>query len=70
MTRDVITNLPPENFTLKIGGVNGLVSRVSTYEPIKNQTVAIKVSGRTRNSLTVVVSAADYPYLLTIQEVF
>ncbi|MBC7880911.1 MAG: hypothetical protein H7Y37_06205 [Anaerolineae bacterium] len=68
MTRDVMTNLPPENFTLTIGGVNGLGARLSAYDPITNQTIALTVTGRTSTSLTVVVSATDYPNLLTIQE--
>jgi hypothetical protein len=66
MTRDIIQSLPPEQFTINIAGLNGSGTACSAYDPIHDARVPVSIAAATTNSLTVVVTAADYPYLLTL----
>jgi hypothetical protein len=67
MTRDVMKDLKPEKFTVEIKGIKG-DSSVTAYDPIEDKTVPLTVISRKLNSLTLELTTADYPYLLTIQE--
>jgi len=68
MTRDVLRALPPEQYTVTVRGFKGAAARVSAYDPIADRAVPLVVAGRTADSLTLRLTAADYPYLLTVQE--
>lgn len=68
MTRDVVKDLAPEQFTVQINGVRGSGASVTAYDPLNNRTVPVVVNSRGQNSLSIKVTATDYPYLLTVQE--
>lgn len=68
MTRDVLRALPPEQYTVTVRGFKGMAARVSAYDPIADRAVPLVVAGRTADSLTLRLTAVDYPYLLTVQE--
>ena len=68
MTVDVLKTLPPEKFTLEIGGLKGNGATITAYDPIKNREVPVKVNTRAPNSLTLTVTATDYPRLLIVDE--
>jgi len=68
MTRDVLAPFKPEQFTVRIAGVHSAHAALTAYDPIKNVAVPVQVVQRDGAGLTVTLTAADYPYLLTIQE--
>lgn len=68
MTRDIMKDLPAELFTIKIGGIHGKNAIVKAYDPMQNTAVPLTVKARTDETITLIVSATDYPRLLTIQE--
>ena len=68
MTRDYTKDLAPEEFTVELGGVRGLAAQVEAYDPIRDRPASARVRRRAANALTLKLTAADYPYLLTIQE--
>ena len=67
MTRDVMKDLPPEQFTVQIKGLKGSDASVTTYDPINNKNVPVIVNKRGADNLSINLTATDYPYLLTIQ---
>jgi hypothetical protein len=68
MTRDVSRDLRPERYEVRIGGVRGEGAAVLAYDPLTDRSVPVTVRAADRDSLTLLLTAADYPYLLTIQE--
>jgi len=68
MTRDVTKGLAPEDFTVEIRGVDGKRATVASYDPVADRDVPLEVKSATAEELTVKLEAADYPYLLLIQE--
>ena len=68
MTRDIMKDLKPEKFTVQINGVKGSGASVTAYDPLNNKNVPVVVKGQGSNSLSVELTATDYPYMLTIQE--
>jgi hypothetical protein len=68
MTRDVRKDLVPEQFTIGLKGFNAAIARVQAYDPINDQMVPVMVKARSNGILTFTVTAADYPYLLIINE--
>jgi hypothetical protein len=68
MTRDIKQSLPPESYQVQISGIKGETAKVSAYDAMNDRTVPVKVDRQTANSLTLTLSATDYPYLLIIQE--
>jgi len=68
MTRDVLAPFKPEQFTVRIAGVHSAHAALTAYDPIKNVAVPVQVVQRDGAGLTVTLTAADYPYLLTVQE--
>ena len=67
MTRDIAKTLKPEKFTVKVKGIEG-DSLVTAYDPIEDTDIPVTVKTRKTNSLTLEMTATDYPYLLTVQE--
>ncbi|MHB1456888.1 MAG: hypothetical protein ACYC0V_08250 [Armatimonadota bacterium] len=68
MTRDIRKDLAPEEFTVQVSGINGKKAAVSAYDPINNRQVLVKVVIRSVDKLKLTLMAADYPYLLIVQE--
>lgn len=68
MTRDVMKDLPPEQFTVQIRGLKGSEASVTAYDPINDRNVPVVVKSKKQNSLELILTTTDYPYLLTIQE--
>lgn len=68
MTRDVRNELAPEEYTIRISGINGKKAAVSVYDPINDRRVPVKIIIRTADGLKLALPATDYPYLLTVQE--
>lgn len=68
MTRDVKATLAPEAFTVTVGGLHGTGAAFSAYDPIHNSPVPIRIVSRGPDRVTLTLMAADYPYLLMVQE--
>lgn len=68
MTRDVMQDLVPEEYMITIKGLVADGAIATAYDPINDKSVPVVVEGRDRNSLSLKLTASDYPYLLTIQE--
>jgi hypothetical protein len=68
MTRDITKGLAPEAFTVNIRGIDGRRTAVASYDPIADRDVPVDVKSATADELILELQAADYPYLLTIQE--
>lgn len=68
MTRDITKDLVPEKFTIQIKGVKGEGASLTAYDPIKNKDVPVAVNSKGVDTLSVTLTATDYPYLLTIEE--
>jgi hypothetical protein len=68
ITRDVTRSLAPESYTVRLSGLNGKQAVVRAYDPLQDKAVAVKVRSETTDSLTVTLTAADYPRLLIVQE--
>ncbi|NJP08793.1 MAG: hypothetical protein HC866_04335 [Leptolyngbyaceae cyanobacterium RU_5_1] len=68
MTRDVTQDLPPEQYTLKVSGLNGNAKSVEVYDPLGDRTIPVTIDRRRENSMELTVTATDYPYLLIINE--
>jgi hypothetical protein len=68
MTRDVLQPLDPEQFTVRLEGLRGAAATVSTYDPLGDTNVPVETVAADANSLTLRLTATDYPYLLTVEE--
>lgn len=68
MTRDVKTTLTPEAFTVTLGGLHSVGALFSAYDPINDTRLPVQVNSRGLDRVTLTLTAADYPYLLTVQE--
>ena len=68
VTRDLRASLAPEDFTLTIAGLRGAGAQVSAYDPSNDRLVPVKLGAATADHLSLTVTAADYPYLLTVDE--
>jgi hypothetical protein len=68
MTRNITKNLPPEEFTINIRGIDGRRAAVASYDPIADRDVRVDVKLATVDGLTLMLEAVDYPFLLTIEE--
>lgn len=68
MTRDVMRDLVPEEFTVSIQGIRGQQAHVSGYDPVHDAAVPVQIEARAEDTLTLRLMATDYPYLLLIEE--
>lgn len=68
MTRDITKDLPPEQFTVQIKGLKGEGASITSYDPINNKDVPTVIKSKGTDSLELILTATDYPYLLTVQE--
>jgi len=67
MTRDIANDLKPEKFTVEIKGIKGRSASVTVYDPIEDKNVPVENKKSSSESLSLELTATDYPYLLTIQ---
>ena len=68
MTRDVKQALAPEEFTVTVSGFNATGAKFTAYDPINDKAVPVKVKGGAGGKVVLTLTAADYPYLLTVEE--
>jgi hypothetical protein len=68
MTRDVTQTFTPEDLTLEVTGIWAKAASVEAYDPIQDREVSVKAKATAETTLRVTLSAADYPYLLIIEE--
>jgi hypothetical protein len=68
MTRDITKDLPPEQFTVQMKGIKGDGASVTVYDPINDKDVPVNITAKGADTLSVNLTATDYPYLLILQE--
>jgi hypothetical protein len=68
MTRDVRQPFAPEQFTVRLQGFRGTGAEVTVYDPIRDVDVPVDILAADADSLTLRLTAADYPFLLAIEE--
>ena len=68
MTRDIKQTLAPEEFTVTVTGINAVGATFTAYDPINDKAVPVKVKGGAGGKVVLTLTAADYPYLLTVEE--
>jgi hypothetical protein len=68
MTRDVKLTYAPREFTVEVRGLKAKGAKVSAYDPIGNKTVPVKVAATGPDKVKLGLTAADYPYLLIVEE--
>jgi hypothetical protein len=68
MTRDIRRDLPPENFTVTLKGLNGKAPKLTAYDPILDQRLDVQVISNEQGLLRLNLSATDYPILLEVHE--
>ena len=61
-------SLEPEKFTITIRGIDGRRAKVTAYDPLADRDVPLDVTSAMADALGLELPAADYPYLLIIQE--
>jgi len=67
-TRDVLEDLPPEEFTVSLTGLRGEGAAIRAYDPIADASMPVSVLDSDAQSLTLRLTATDYPYLLVVDE--
>ena len=68
MTRNIAQPLTPESFEIDFTGVHAKRATVSVYDPLNDVSVPVTVDSAAGDELVLTVTAADYPYLLIIDE--
>jgi hypothetical protein len=68
MTRDVTKSLIPEQYTVRLKGLHGKGAALRAYDPVQGKTVPVVARTVSDSSLTVTLTATDYPCLLIVQE--
>jgi hypothetical protein len=68
MTRDVTKDLPPDPYTVELAGLDGQRASFQVYDPISDRQVPVRVEGRNEDSVRLLLTATDYPYLLVAEE--
>jgi len=68
MTRNIAQPLTPESFEIDFTGIHADRAKVRVYDPLNDVWVPVTVDSAAEDELILTVTAADYPYLLTIDE--
>jgi len=66
MTRNIMKDMLPEKFTVKIASQKLNKAFVDVYDPLNNRKIPLLIKQMNNNSLTLELTATDYPYLLII----
>jgi hypothetical protein len=61
-------DMPPENFRLTIGNLNGQTANVSLYDPLTGTQQPAGIIARSAHQITVQLQATDSPRMLTITD--
>jgi hypothetical protein len=61
-------DMPPETFSLTIGGVNGATTTAAAVDPLSGGSVPVTITARASNSVTVKIPLTDSPRMLTLQD--
>ncbi len=89
MTRDILNDMKPEQYTVIVKGLRAAGTTITAYDPIQNKNLPVKVTQsdnsqsspqsspqshsqsaahQDTSSLTLELTATDYPYLLIVDE--
>jgi hypothetical protein len=70
MTRNVSPGFTftPEPFAFTLQGIHTHSAKVTLYDPYHDKYLPVKATTVSSSSLTIKANAADYPYLLIVQE--
>lgn len=60
--------MAPQTYDLTLGNLRGESAQIEAWDPITDRAVPVRVLAATTSSLTVRVSAVDYPRLLRVRE--
>jgi hypothetical protein len=66
MTRNIMKNMIPEKFTVKIASQKLNKASVDVYDPLNNRKIPVLIKQVSNDNLTLELTATDYPYLLII----
>jgi len=61
-------DLPPENYRLTLGGLNGNTATAVAYDPLSGQAVALTIVARTGRSVTVQLPLTDSPRMVRVED--
>jgi hypothetical protein len=68
MTRNLLEDIAPVEFQVKISNVDGVQAQVSYDDPLTGIGVPVEVISRENDSVTVTLPLTDYPRLLRVRE--
>lgn len=68
MTRDVRQTLAPENYSVELGGLRATGAKLSVYDPLTDQPVALEWTATDQDTLRLTLAATDAPRLLIVEE--
>jgi hypothetical protein len=68
MTRDVTEDLPPEQYTVELAGLDSGRASFRAYDPLADREIPVASERRGETSLRLVLTAVGYPYLLIVEE--
>jgi hypothetical protein len=68
MTRDIRVDMAPEDMTVDIGGLDGVVTSAAAYDPVLDHWDAPPVPERRKDGVTVTLNVSDYPRLLVLEK--
>jgi hypothetical protein len=68
MTKDVRTDMTPEEMSVDILGINGIRAAVNSYDPVRDEWGLPRVDGKKQNGLTVNLLVSDTPQLLVVSD--
>jgi hypothetical protein len=68
MTRDVRKAYEPREFTVEVSGIKAKGAKITVYDPIGDKAVAVKAAAMGEDKVKLGLTAADYPYLLIVDE--
>jgi hypothetical protein len=67
-TRDVLADLPPEEFEVTLRGLRAEGAKLRAYDPIADRDVPVTVLHAEGDRAVLRLAATDYPYLLVVEE--
>ncbi len=68
MTRNIGTDLAPENFQITIGGLDGDNLTASATDPLTGNTVAVQIIARDGDDATIQLPVTDSPEMVTLDD--
>jgi hypothetical protein len=68
VTRDMVQDYDPKNFTIRLDGIDGRDATVKVLDPLTGKETHYQLRSSGSDHLNVTVEAEDYPRLLSIEE--